>query len=60
LIRQGKLKLNDVLDENSIKIISKKIGDSTSLSLSEMKEKVGTNVSWEELKCFRAQFLPVP
>ena len=57
LIQQEKLEVSDFLSAEKIAFMKKSINFEKATSLSELKEQVGNDVTWEELKIFRAGIL---
>lgn len=57
LIQQEKLEVSDFLSTEKIAFMKKSINFEKATSLSELKEQVGNDVTWEELKIFRAGIL---
>lgn len=57
LIQQEKVSIKDFIDDERLTYLQKTVGKEVTESLSELKEKVGGDVSWEELKLYRASLL---
>ena len=54
LIKAEKIRLEDVMEQKRINEISDLLADSNLNSLSKIKEQVGNEISWEELKLYQA------
>ena len=54
LIKAEKIRLEDVMEQKRINEISDLLADSNLNSLSKIKEEVGSEISWEELKLYQA------
>jgi uncharacterized protein YpbB len=54
LIKAEKIRLEDVMEQKRINEISDLLADSNLNSLSKIKEQVGSEISWEELKLYQA------
>jgi hypothetical protein len=54
LIQAGTITLNEVLPEDKINQLSKAFEGYTEESLNALKEKVGTEFTWEELRLFKS------
>lgn len=52
LVRDEKIELDEVLDQEKIEILKDKLGKEIEGTLSEAKEKVGDVISWDELKIY--------
>jgi uncharacterized protein YpbB len=59
LIQAGTITLNEVLPEDKINQLSKAFEGYTEESLNALKEKVGTEFTWEELRLFKASLKKV-
>jgi uncharacterized protein YpbB/plastocyanin len=57
LIKDEKLEIDAVLDQEKIELLKEKLGKEIEGTLSEAKEKVGKSISWEELKVYHASIL---
>jgi uncharacterized protein YpbB/plastocyanin len=57
LIKDEKLEIDAVLDQEKIELLKEKLGKEIEGTLSEAKEKVGKSISWEELKVYQASIL---
>ena len=57
LIKDEKLDIQHVLDAEKLEHLKTILGKEIEGSISEAKEKVGSNISWEDLKLYRASLL---
>ncbi len=57
IIESGKIKITEVLPEDKIRALEKVFGGYTDESLSPLKEKVGDEFTWGELRLFRSSQL---
>ena len=57
LIQQEKIAIEDILDSQKLTLLKDKIAEPEATSLSDMKDLVGSKVTWDELKLYRASFL---
>jgi DNA-binding CsgD family transcriptional regulator len=57
LIMQEKLEIDDVLAPEVIEILDDKVNIEEAKSLTELKEQAGDEISWEDLKLYRAGLL---
>lgn len=57
LLKNEKIELSDLLDDKRIGQLSEVFNDFDGGSLSDLKEKVGTKFTWDELKLYRASLI---
>jgi len=57
LIRLEKLELDEVLEKDRIAALSEIFGQYDGMSLTPLKEKVGEDFTWEELKLYQASLI---
>jgi len=57
LILQEKLEVDDILSPEILEILDDKINIDETESLSELKEQAGDEISWEDLKLYRASLI---
>ena len=57
LIEEGKVKLDEILNEKRIKLLNEKLGEEISGTLTELKNKVGKDITFGELKVYRASLM---
>jgi uncharacterized protein YpbB len=57
LIKDEELDIEHVLDAEKLEHLKKTLGKEMEGNISEAKEKVGSNTSWEDLKLYRASLL---
>ena len=57
LIRLEKLELDEVLERDRINALSDVFDEYNGMSLTPLKEKVGNDFTWEELKLYQASLI---
>lgn len=57
LIKDEKIEIDAVLDQEKIELLKDKLGKELEVTLSEAKELVGESISWDELKIYHASNL---
>jgi hypothetical protein len=57
LIRQEKIEVDAILSPQLIELLDDRINIDNATSLSELKEQAGDDVSWEDLKLYRASLI---
>lgn len=57
LVKDEKIEIDAVLDQEKIEILKDKLGKELEMSLSEAKELVGEDISWDELRIYHGSNL---
>lgn len=57
LLRDEKIELDEILEADRINELSDLFDENDGLSLGDLKEKVGTKFTWDELKLYRASLI---
>lgn len=57
LLREEKIELDELLEADRIKALSDLFDENDGMSLGDLKEKVGTKFTWDELKLYSASLI---
>ncbi|WP_417264797.1 helix-turn-helix domain-containing protein [Brumimicrobium sp.] len=57
LVKDEKLEIEEVLDQEKIEILRDKLGKEVEGTLTEAKERVGDSITWDELRIYHASCL---